>query len=117
MKRFEYKIYEQVFLDMVSKKKDVEIRLLNDKSSQIEIGDVIRFKVIDGKDKAVEVKVVDLMQFKDVDELWDKRSFNILSDVKSKEALLDIMYQIFGKELVDTHKILAIKFEILEVFG
>ena len=41
MKQFEYKIYDSVYKDMITRKKNIEFRLLNEKSSQIKIGDEI----------------------------------------------------------------------------
>ena len=51
---FEYRIYEEVYNDMLSRKKTIEFRLLNEKSSNIQIGDKIKLKV-DGKDREFEI--------------------------------------------------------------
>ena len=44
---FEYRIYEEVYNDMLSGKKTIEFRLLNEKSRNIQIGDNIKFIVSD----------------------------------------------------------------------
>ena len=44
---FEYRIYEEVYNDMLSGKKAIEFRLLNEKSRNIQIGDKIKFIVAD----------------------------------------------------------------------
>lgn len=109
----EYRIYEEVYNDMVSKKKNVEIRLLNEKSSKIKIGDIIKFKVIDNNNKYIEVKVIDLIIYENIEELWKNRSFNLLSSINTFDEFKDLFYSIYKKEDVDTHKIIGIKFELI----
>ena len=46
MNYFKYKIYESVYNDMVSGKKKIEFRLLNEKSESIKVGDEIVVKAI-----------------------------------------------------------------------
>ena len=65
---FRYRIYENVYEAMISGKKHIEIRLLNEKSESIKKGDTIKFDVLD-TDKSLMVEVVDKYVFKDVNEL------------------------------------------------
>lgn len=48
---YKYKIYNEVYNDMLSGKKKIEFRLLNDKSNSIQIGDKIKFIVVDNEKK------------------------------------------------------------------
>lgn len=48
---YSYRIYDEVYNDMLSGKKNVEFRILNEKSSGIKIGDKIKFVVIDNENK------------------------------------------------------------------
>ena len=41
---FEYKVYDEVLEAMKNKTKNIEVRLYNEKSSKIRIGDIIKFK-------------------------------------------------------------------------
>ena len=43
----EYRIYKSVYDDMLSGKKNIEFRLLNEKSENINQGDKIKFRVLD----------------------------------------------------------------------
>lgn len=43
----EYKIYKEVYDEILSGRKTIEFRLLNDKSDKIKIGDIINFSVLD----------------------------------------------------------------------
>ena len=111
MNRFEYRIYESVYKDIISGKKTVEFRLLNEKSNQIKKGDEIRFEVVDDKNKSILVEVLDKYFYDDINELWNKE---ISLRTYKKEELKEVFYQIFGKEKVDSSKIVGIKFKIKE---
>lgn len=112
MNHFEYRIYDDVYNDIISLKKNVEYRLLNDKSKSIKIGDEIRFSVLDNKDKSILVEVINKYIYKDIDDLWanGKISNNILNC--SKEEFVDLFYKTFGKEKVDNSKIVGIEFKL-----
>ena len=108
MNRFEYRIYDSVYEDMISGKKTIEFRLLNEKSASIKNGDEIKFEVVDNKFKSILVEVLDKYFYNDVDDLWNKE---ISLKTYSKEELKNLFYQIFGKEKVDSSKIVGIKFK------
>ena len=59
MNKFEYRIYDSVYNDMVSGKKTIEFRLLNDKSERIKPKDEIKFEVVNDKNKSILVEVLD----------------------------------------------------------
>ena len=44
---YRYKIYNDVYNDMISGKKTVEFRLLNEKSNSIKVGDIIEAYVME----------------------------------------------------------------------
>ena len=81
MKSFEYKIYDDVYNDMVSSKKTIEIRLLNEKSDSIKIGDEIKFVVLDNGEKYVLVEVLNKYIYNDIEDLWNHKEVleNILN--------------------------------------
>ena len=111
MNKFEYRIYENVYYDMISGKKTIEFRLLNEKSNKIQNGDEIKFEVVDDKNKSILVEVLDKYFYNDVDDLWDKETS---LKVYSKDELKEVFYQIFGKDKVDSSKIVGIKFKVKE---
>lgn len=66
MKEYKYRIYDTVYEDIVSGKKTIEYRLLNDKSRDIKIGDQILFTVVDNDKKKVLVEVINKYIYSDV---------------------------------------------------
>ena len=48
---YNYRIYNEVYNDIKCKKKDIEFRLLNEKSEKIKLGDLIEFNVVDEPNK------------------------------------------------------------------
>ncbi len=112
MNRFEYKIYDIVYDDMISGKKNIEFRLLNDKTNSIKIGDEISFKVLDNENKCVLVEVVNKYIFDNVDDLLEHKELlnNVLNI--TKEEFINAFNNIFGKEKVDNSKIVGIEFKI-----
>ena len=97
---------------MVSGKKTIEFRLLNNKTESIKEGDEIQFKVLDNNDKYILVEVVSKYIYNDLEELWNQKEIlnNILN--YSKDEFVSAFYSIFGKEKVDNSKIVGIKFKI-----
>ena len=97
MNSFEYKIYDDVYNDMVSSKKTIEIRLLNEKSDSIKIGDEIKFVVLDNGEKYVLVEVLNKYIYNDIEDLWNHKEVleNILN--YSKEDFVNTFCNIFGK--------------------
>lgn len=111
---FSYRIYEEVYEQMKSGKKHIELRLLNDKTRSIKKGDTIKFEVLNS-DKYLMVNVVDKYIFKDLDELWQYKDIVASSSMNyTKEELLLALYNIFGEDNVKNSKIVAIQFEMKE---
>lgn len=115
MKSFEYKIYDDVYNDMVSGKKTIEIRLLNEKSNSIKIDDEIKFVVLDNEEKYVLVEVLNKYIYNDVDDLCKHKEVlgNILD--YNKEDFINAFCNIFGKEKALNSKIVAIEFKIKDI--
>jgi len=115
MKRIEYYIFDSVYDDIISGKKTVEFRLLNEKSSSIEIGDEILFKVYDHDKRNVLVEVINKDIYESLDDLWNNKSSYDSSLIYSKEEFGKAFNRIFGEENVDGSKTVAIKFDIKKV--
>ena len=107
--KYEYRIYEEVYNDMLSGKKTIEYRLLNEKSKKINIGDEIKFIVVNNEDKYILTKVIDKFVYDNLEELWSssKTQNNILDC--NKETFKETFYKIFTKEKVDKSKIVGFK--------
>lgn len=108
----EYRIYPNVYDEMISGQKNIEFRLLNEKSERIKIGDKIKFRVVDN-DYFLIVEVTNKYIYADVDELWkdkEKVSNNALN--YTKEEFVDALYKIFGEAEVNNSKIVGIEFKL-----
>ena len=110
---FEYHVYDEVLEAMENKIKKIEIRLYNEKSSKIKIGDIIKFKCVDNENKYLLVKVTNLIIYEDVNDLIRNYDSKMYTTKYNKENIVNGLYSIFGKEEVDNHKIIGIEFELL----
>ena len=54
---YTYKILDKVYYWMLSKQKNIEVRLLNEKSKKIQVGDFITFINIEHEEKFIKVKI------------------------------------------------------------
>ena len=111
----EYRIYKSVYDNILSGKKNIEFRLLNEKSDKIKPSDKIKFKVLDNDNLYILTNVVEKFIFNNIDELWNHKeilSNNVLG--YKKEELIKNFYSIFGKENVINNKIVGIKFNIIK---
>ena len=112
MNYFEYRIYDEVYNEIILGKKTIEFRLLNEKSESIKPKDEILFKVLDNDNKSILVEVVDKHIYNNIDELLNSTDSinNILG--YNKEELTNVFNKIYGKEKVDNSKIVGIIFKI-----
>lgn len=110
----EYKIYSSVYDEMISGKKRIEIRLLNEKSNNIKNGDIIKFNVLNTT-KHLLVQVTGRYIFDNIDELWENKDIVLTNTLNyNKEEFTEQFYQIFGQEKVNSSKIIGIEFEIIK---
>ena len=112
MNHFEYRIYNNVYQDMITGKKTVEFRLLNEKSTKINIGDEIKFSVVDNKNKFLLVEVTNLYIFNNIEELWNSKIIKNNNLNYTKDEFINAFYQIFDKDKVKNSKIIGIAFTI-----
>lgn len=109
---FKYRIYKEVYNDMLSEKKNIEFRLLNEKSESIKVGDTIKFIIIDDENKYLVTKVIDKFIYDDLDSLCDSDEYLNNNLDCSKEEFVSLFNKIFGEENVRNSKIVGFKIEI-----
>lgn len=109
---FKYRIYEEVYNDMISGKKTIEFRLLNEKSNSIQIGDTIKFIVTDNEEKYLIAKVLDKFIYDNLDDLWNDKDRLNNSLNYTKEEFIKAFNNIFGEDNVSKSKIVGLKFKI-----
>lgn len=110
---FEYRIYEEVYNDMLSGKKTIEFRLLNEKSRNIQIGDKIKFIVANNEEKYLIAKVIDKYIYDTLEALWNDKDRLNNSLNYTKEEFINAFNNIFGEENVNNSKIVGFKIKIL----
>ena len=110
---YKYKIYNEVYNDIFSGKKNVEFRLLNEKSESIKVGDTIKFTVVDDENKYLITRVIDKFIYNDLDSVCESNEYlnNILNC--SKEEFISLFNKIFGEENVKNSKIVGFKIEMI----
>ena len=112
MSCFEYRIYDIVYNEIVSGKKTIEFRLLNDKTESIKNGDEVKFKVLDNEEKNILVEVINIYIYDSVEELWNHKELTNNTLNYSKDEFINVFYSIFGKEKVENSKIVGIEFKV-----
>ena len=94
---YSYRIYDEVYNDILSGKKNVEFRLLNEKSSSIKIGDKIKFVVIDNENKYLITKVIDKFIYDNLDSLCQSDYYLNNNLNCSKTEFIAMFNNIFGE--------------------
>ena len=106
---YSYRIYDEVYNDILSGKKNVEFRLLNEKSSSIKI----KFVVIDNENKYLITKVIDKFIYDNLDSLCQSDYYLNNNLNCSKTEFIAMFNNIFGEENVKNSKIVGFKIEII----
>ena len=114
MNSYDYKITNEVYNYIVNGTKRLEIRLYNDKSSKINIGDYINFSVLNNDKKRVKVQVKALLRYKNIDELLNDFDINIVIDKSYNKEKLSILLKKTYEDKLESHNLLGIKFEIIK---
>ena len=110
---YTYNVYNDIYYLMLAGKKDIEVRLLNEKSEKILEGDFIIFNNLDEKGKYIKTKVIRKTVYKDVEELLLDNDIKRILPGSSKEDLVEILVKIF-KEDFNNSKLVAFKFKYIE---
>ena len=109
---YSYHILDEVYYWMLSKQKNVEVRILKEKSQKIQIGDYITFSNQDNEGQFIKVRVVDKNIFNSVDELFEKYEVNNMMPNHTETELRELLIKIYGDEL-KKKKLVAFKFEYI----
>ncbi|MBR6690271.1 MAG: hypothetical protein IKL65_02960 [Bacilli bacterium] len=112
MKEYTYNIINDVYNWMVSRKKDVEVRILKEKSQAIQIGDVVTFHNLDNTSQFVKVKIINKTIVNDINELIEKFDVERMMPGHTKYELIELLQNIYGEEL-KKKQIVAFEFEYL----
>ena len=111
---YTYNVYDDIYHLMLVGSKDIEVRLLNEKSEKILVGDFITFNNLDEKGKYIKTKVIRKTVYKYVEELLLDNDIERILPGSSKEDLVKILVKIF-KEGFDNSKLVAFKFKYMMI--
>lgn len=109
---YKYNIINDVYYWMITRKKDIEVRILKEKSEAIQPGDYIVFNNQDNVGKFVKVKVVNKTIFDSIEDLLIEFDVNRMMPGHTNEELIELMQKIYGDEL-SKKQIVAFEFEYL----
>ena len=112
MKEYSYNIINDVYNWMISRKKNIEVRILKEKSQAIQVGDIITFNNQDNFGKFIKVKIINKTIVDNVYELIEKFDVERMMPGHTKEDLVELMQKIYGDEL-NKKQIVAFEFEYL----
>lgn len=94
-------------------RKKIEIRLYNEKSSKINIGDYITFNVLDNDNPKLRVQVTALLRYKNITELLKDIDSKLIVSNYPIEQTEELLGEIFGIDNVRSHDVIGIKFELI----
>lgn len=109
---YTYNILDEVYYWMLSKQKNIEVRLLKEKSEKIQIGDYITFNNQEQKGKYIKVRVIGKEIFNSTDDLLKAYDVNRMMPNHTQDELRDLLIKIYGDALVNG-KLVAFSFEFI----
>ena len=112
MKEYTYNIINDVYNWMISRKKDIEVRILKEKSQAIQPGDIVTFNNQDNIGQFIKVKIINKTIVNNIKELLEKFDVERMMPGHTNEELIDLMQKIYGDEL-SKKQIVAFEFVYL----
>lgn len=110
---YTYKIYNDIYYLMLAGIKDIEVRLLNEKSEKILVGDFITFNNLSCEGRYIKVKVIGKNIYNSVDEMVLDNDIARILPGSSKEELNELLVQIFG-DVSKKSKIVTFSFVVVD---
>lgn len=107
-----YRVTSEILKYMMNHTKDIEIRMLNGKSMYIKKDDIIDFYNFDNDDEFIKVKVVNKLDFNNLDDLLEYYDINRILPNGNKETLDKLLSCIF-EGVYPNSKLVAIEFELI----
>lgn len=110
--QYTYNIINNVYYWMLSGKKTIEVRLLKEKSNNIQINDYITFNNQDSEGRYIKTKIIDKVIYDSVDELIKNNDINKMMPNHSEREFIELLNQIYGDNLING-KLVAFAFEYI----
>lgn len=111
-REYNYNIINDVYNWMITREKDIEVRLLKEKSNMIQVGDFIRFNNQDNNKEYIYVQVIDKKIYDNVDELIKNNEVNRMMPSHEESDLKELLNDIYKEDLING-KLVAFTFKYL----
>lgn len=110
----EMKLQPEYFEFIKEGTKRIEIRLNDEKRSQIKLGDTIKFLKEPEKEETLKAKVVGLLRYNTFEDMFNDFDISILADKSmTKEELIEVLEQFYTKEKQKKYGVLGIRLELI----
>ena len=110
--KYKMSLQPKYFDFMKNGTKRIELRLNDEKRSQIQIGDIIEFSK--SEDDKLEAEVVGLLQYKNFANLFEDFDISILADSSiTKQELLDVLNEFYTPEKQARYGVVGIRLKML----
>lgn len=110
----EMKLQPKYYDYILNGTKRIEIRLYDEKRSQIKIGDTIKFLKEPDLNESFNVKVTGLLRYNSFEEMFKDFDISILSDKSmTKKELINVLEEFYTKEKQKQYGVLGIRIELI----
>lgn len=109
---YTYNILNEVYYWMLSGQKNIEVRLLKEKSNNIKVNDYITFNNQESEGRYIKTKIIDKVIYDSIEKLINDNDINKMMPNHSEKELIDLLNQIYGEKLND-NKLVAFTFEYI----
>ncbi len=110
---YTYNVYNDIYYLMLAGKKDIEVRLLNEKSGKILEGDFITFNNLSCEGRYIKVKVTEKNIYNSIDDMVLDNDIERILPGSSKDDLTKLLVQIFG-DVANKSKIVTFSFVVVD---
>ena len=107
------KLNEEPYTSILYGKKDIELRLNDEKRQKIQVGDIITFTNINTKE-SFDSEVLDLYKSKDFSEIYNKFDKERLGYKSNEEADPKDMEKYYSEEMINKYGVVGIKVKKLK---
>lgn len=112
MKTHEMNLQPKYFDFMKDGTKRIELRLYDEKRSQIELGDIIEFSK--SENDKLKAEVIGLLRYNSFKDLFEDFDISILADASmTKEELLNVLSEFYTPEKQAEYGVVGIRLKML----
>ena len=112
MKTHEMNLQPKYFDFMKEGTKRIELRLYDEKRSQIELGDIIEFSK--SENDKLKAEVIGLLRYNSFKDLFEDFDISILADASmTKDELLNVLSEFYTPEKQNQYGVVGIRLKML----